>query len=180
MHNLNKLFKECLLDLDAIGIEYGNIVEIKVNTRAKSRWGQCKLLNYEYTEYWEEYEYSINISDRLLNDNVKVERVKDTIIHEILHTCEGCMNHGEQWKRLADLVNDCYSCYNIKRTTSSEEKGIEYIPKKYKYTLICNECNRKYKYNRMCKALKYIADGNVGGRYKCKCGCRKFCVRENF
>ena len=37
MKDLMKLAKECMSELDAIGVKYGNVVEWKVNTRAKSR-----------------------------------------------------------------------------------------------------------------------------------------------
>lgn len=155
MKDLQKLFNECKEELDYIGIEYGCIESITINTRAKKRWGQCRItLN---SAYWENRIFSINISDKLLQDDVSDESAKDTIIHEILHTCKGCMNHGEEWKRLADIVNDCYSYYNIKRTASAEEKGINIKEeeKNYKYALRCKCCGKIFYKNRMCNVIKY-------------------------
>lgn len=37
MRNLEEYAIQCMEELDAIGIEYGNIIEIKANTRAKKR-----------------------------------------------------------------------------------------------------------------------------------------------
>ena len=44
MKDLNKLYCECIKELDSIGVKYGNIVSVVVNTRAKKRWGQCKIV----------------------------------------------------------------------------------------------------------------------------------------
>ena len=101
--------------IGVIALEFGKIVNFEINYRAKSRWGQCQRKGSGYY---------INISDRLLQDDVPIKALKDTIIHEILHTCNGCMNHGTTWKNYADKVNKAYG-YNIKRCTSAEEKGFD-------------------------------------------------------
>lgn len=115
MKNLEEYAIRCMEELDAIGIEYGNIVEVKANTRAKKRWGQCKAIPGGY---------SINISVALLDERNNEQGLKETIIHELLHSCKGCMNHGEKWKRLAQKVNRAYG-YNIKRCSSAEDKGVQ-------------------------------------------------------
>ena len=67
--------------------------------------------------------------------------LETTVMHEILHTCEGCMNHGQTWKNLADKVNRAYG-YNIKRATSAEEKGIDPVVEKViRYRFVCHGCN---------------------------------------
>lgn len=174
MKDLKLMFERAKEDLDVIGIQYGNIVEIKVNTRAKSRWGQCcTVLN---SQYWENKQFSINISDRLLQDDVTDEACLDTIIHEILHTCKGCMNHGREWKELAELVNDCYACYNIKRCTSSSEKGIDNIDntdKVHKYAVKCTHCGKVWYKDRMCGVVK----NPKGYTHKCSDGCKGDIVR---
>ena len=45
--------------LDNIGIEYGNIIDFTVNTRARNRWGQCRAVPGGYT---------ININAALLDE----------------------------------------------------------------------------------------------------------------
>ena len=42
MKDLNKLFDECKAELDSIGIQYGNVVSIEVNYRAKKQCGLCR------------------------------------------------------------------------------------------------------------------------------------------
>ena len=146
MKNFQKLYLECMQELRSIGIEYGCVSEWHINTRAKKRWGQCKALGHGY--------YSINISVRLLADDIDDIATKTTILHELLHTCKGCMNHGKEWQRLADKVNRAYG-YNIKRCTSCEEKGIEKEDEpEAKYIIGCPCCGTKWEYVRMTKAVQ--------------------------
>ena len=138
MKNLQMVANDCMTMLDNIGIEYGNVTKWEINTRAKRRWGQCRRLpngNYE-----------ISISSRLLADNVADDGVKNTIIHELLHSVKGCMNHKTEWKYQAEKVNRAYG-YNIKRCSNSEEKGVESLevsPKEIKHKFVCKDCGKVY------------------------------------
>ena len=164
MRNLEEYAALCLRELDAIGIKYGNIVEFKVNTRAKKRFGQCKALLDGF---------SINISAVLLDERNSEQALKETIIHEILHTCRGCMNHGESWKRLAEKVGQAYG-YNIKRTSSPDDKGLHedtrpVAVRTVKYVLRCEDCGQLYPRAKLSKIIKYpylYRCGRCGGRLK--------------
>lgn len=146
MKDLKKLANQCMAELDAIGIQYGNVISWEVNTRAKNRWGQCRYIGGR--------RYSINITNRLLDDNLPDEAAKQTIIHELLHSVNGCMNHGPNWKRVADKVNRAYH-YNIKRTTSYDEKGVEPPkPREPKYIVRCPSCGYQWKHYRKCFAVE--------------------------
>ncbi len=135
MKDLQNLTDECIKEIVALGIKPGAISDVLINSRAKTRWGQCKAKS--------DGTFEIQISERLLKDDrVSDDSCKETIIHEILHTCEGCMKHTGKWKIFAERTNAAYG-YNIKRTTSSSEKGIEEhissgIMPKYMFT--CRNC----------------------------------------
>ncbi len=134
MKNLQKIFNECLKECNALGIQYGTIVEVSVNTRAKKRWGQtCRRSDG----------FHINISSILLRDDVSDKATKDTVMHEILHTVDGCFNHKAKWQAMADKVNKAYG-YNVKRGTSAEEKGIDSSLMEVKhnkiYIIKCEKC----------------------------------------
>ena len=58
--------------------------------------------------------------------------LKNTIIHELLHTCVGCMNHKAKWKFYADKVNRAYGYDDIKRTSTADEKGVKEVIRKRK------------------------------------------------
>ena len=165
MRNLEQYAFECMRELDAIGIEYGIVTEFVVNTRAKSRWGQCCVVPNGY---------SININIALLDEESSINGLKEVIIHELLHTCDGCMNHGKKWKMLASKVNGVYG-YNVKRAQSASEIGVspEYErlinarrEESIKYVIVCTECGKKYRRKRMCGVVKNpenYACGYCGG-----------------
>lgn len=156
--NLWKVAEVCKEELREINIEFSESVEFKVNTRAKSRFGQCKFVDNIYTDY------EIEITDRLLKNDATIDGLKNTIIHELLHTVEGCMNHGTKWKSLADKVNRAYG-YNIKRASSCAEKGIkeEIVPKKVNYMFKCKDCGQVIKRTRMSKFVRYYTYYRCGG-----------------
>lgn len=170
MKDLKKLYEECLADIESLGIEVGDIKDVTVNTRAANRWGQCR--------YRSGY-YYINISERLLADDVDDQSTKDTIAHEILHTIKGGMKHTGAWKESAQLLNDLYG-YNIHRCSSAEEKGVEVQPRvrNYKYIITCNTCGTIFKYQKDCRIVKLIRKGYTGCRCP-KCGNHTFTLEEN-
>lgn len=146
MRDLMRYANECLEMLDAIHIPYGNVVDWKINTRAKSRWGLCKRTGSLF---------KIEISDRLLSEECDENGLINTILHELLHTVPGCFNHGSTWKEMARRVYKEYGI-EIKREESAEEKGVAEIvmEKQYKYFLRCPDCGYVFKYMRMVNAVK--------------------------
>ena len=136
MKDLYELGWKCQDMLQDMGIELGEVSSYIVNTRANSRWGLCHKRP--------DGTFDIQISDRLLVDSVKDDGAINTIIHELLHTVKGCMNHGEKWKKLAQKVYWRYGI-EIKRTDSAADKGVDPIKKKvnYKHCVQCEKCGRK-------------------------------------
>lgn len=149
MKDLEKLAAECIADLLSIGIQPGGVNRWIINTRAQSRWGQCK----QYLPGL----FDISISSRLLQDNVSDQAAKNTILHELLHTVKGCHGHKGQWKELAAKVNRLLPQYTIKRTTSSEEKGIKtkYKERTNRYAVKCTHCGREYYREKESKLIQY-------------------------
>ncbi len=159
MKNLNELVAECKTECDTLGIQYGNITQINVNTRFKKTWGQTKVINIHKSKNNKtHYDFAIDISSRLLEDNVGDMATKNTVMHEILHTVDGCLNHGAKWKAVADKVNKAYG-YNIKRCTSSSEKGLEPIKIKRNYSknyvMVCKRCGAEVIKHRMSNFVRY-------------------------
>ncbi len=137
MKDISRLAAECMAELDALGIGYRAVASLKINDRAKCRWGSCLPLP--------DGTFEISISYRLLADGVDDSAVKGTIIHELLHTVPGCANHGKLWQSYAALVNARYPQYNIKRTASFDEKGVpaeDRVVRQYtaKYKIVCTRC----------------------------------------
>ena len=160
MDRLERLHRESIEDMRRIGIPISDCIRVtKLNTRLRSVWGRCiRRGGIHYIE----------VSKMLLE--CEDIHVKSTICHELIHTVEGCMNHGENFKKYANIANRELGL-NIRRCVSSEEKG--YSPKEvaegvkqsnieYKYSATCSICGRQHKYKKMGKVLKEIRDGVAG------------------
>ena len=129
MKNLMKLANECIAELTAIGIPIRQVRNWKISARCKRTWGLCHSLG--------DGQFDITIAQMLLQDDVSDISVKNTIIHELLHTVDGCMNHGVKWHRLAARVNKQYPRYNIQSHTPANEKGVQIA---YRYLFRCTGC----------------------------------------
>lgn len=152
--NVSKLLElknDCLDELASIDLldNVGEIDEWYVDKRATRRLGVCKhrrCMEYIY--------HSIGISSWLLKD-FDDKTIKNTIMHELLHTFEGCDNHGYKWQKYADIVNTKLG-YNIKRLSSletiCENNDIDYNKYEnvhYKYKGTCKKCGYVWRQNRL-------------------------------
>lgn len=156
MRDLFTYVIDCMEKLDHLHIAYGNVIDVTVNTRARKRWGQCCAVPGGYT---------ININSVLLDERNGENGLIETIIHELLHTCRDCMNHGQQWKNYAEKVNAAYG-YNIKRASDASEKGVVYQEEKpVKYKFICLDCGQVITRQRKSQFTEHYS------RYRCgRCG----------
>ncbi|MBQ7768558.1 MAG: sprT domain-containing protein [Oscillospiraceae bacterium] len=160
MKNLMKLVGESQRDLASLNIRTGNVRNWSVNTRAKARWGYCVKVSKGL--------FDIQIATALLQDDVDDQAVKDTIVHELLHTIPGCFKHTGKWKQYANTINRLLPQYKIKRGSSYEEKGLEDLRPKpqCRYILKCLRCGSEIGRQRMSAAVEHPE------HYRCKCGGR--------
>lgn len=160
MKDLQALYETALNIVKDCRIDYGDIVEITINTRAKKRWGQCRKRDGRFY---------ININERILEDDTDPHAVLETIIHEILHTVDGCFNHGKEWKNYAERVYQTTG-FKITRTTSAERFGIALEEnRKSRYVFVCEKCGAVVRRDRMSKFVRHPERyhcGRCGGKFK--------------
>lgn len=161
MKDINMIYEWAMDIVEKCDIETGTITNVTINTRAKKRWGQCRKSGGTYT---------ININADILADDVPYKPVLETMIHEILHTCRGCFNHGAEWKRMAEIIKR-ETGYNITRCTSAETFGINREPKRKegKYVLVCEKCGKEITRERMSNFVKHpewYSHKDCGGKFK--------------
>lgn len=141
--------------------------QVTINTRARSRFAACKKLKGSY-------EYEIEVGEMMLQADAKW--VKNILAHEVLHTCYGCYNHGQKWKKYADQMNRTYG-YEISTTTTYEKIGLDTPEKKrqIKYMIICQKCGQKMYRQKRSRLVTHTSE------YRCKCGGKLDCykIEEN-
>ena len=150
---LDREFSELAEILRGMGIPVSRkiVPHVSVNSRAKRRLGCCYVQNGVY---------SIEVSARQLEDR---EKLRQTLAHELLHTCPGCRNHGERWKEYAKRVNETLG-FSIQRLSPAEGETAPLRKDTVKYVLECQSCGAKLYRSHMSKAVK------SPWRYRCQCG----------
>ena len=154
MKDLKTASDKCKGLLDNLGIKYSTVVTFGVNTRSRARWGVCK---YKYGRF------TIEVNQDLLLDENEDKALETVLLHELLHTVSGCMNHGPRWKSLADKVNSAYG-YEVHRTNGAEEIGVHKYrerEREYKYIFQCDCCGQVIRRQR---ASQFVANYDL---YRC-------------
>ena len=163
---LRRLVKESEKELQAIGLgdKLKSDIEYTINYKAKKRLGQCCK------------KQDINISSWLLEIGDDHD-IKNTIIHEILHTFEDTIGHKEKWQYYARYVNN-RTDYHITRTTSINkiyEKANKVRPTKeihYRWKITCTKCGKVFYRQRI--NTKVLNDFKQGNRVHKYCGGNDF------
>ena len=133
MRDLQLYADKCMKMLDALRICYAKNITFSANTRAVRRLGVCKKTGDRYV---------IEIASSLLDEKIPEAELYDTLLHELLHTCYGCMKHTGRWKALADRVNAAYG-YHITRA-AEEDVLPEALTEQPRYRVTCPHCGAVY------------------------------------
>lgn len=186
---LLELFNESILELQSIGInpldrEVGEI-DINFAKRNAKRYGCCRyedpdpnyIVRFKkgyrvYKKYARYNKHHIEISKWVMDLDDKI--VKNTIIHEIIHCFPYCVDHGEQFKAYAKVINEKLG-YNITRLGNKKEdyekSNVEFTDEKkhHNYEIRCLGCNYTVYRQRVAKnfARKYRC-GLCGGKFEVK------------
>ncbi|MEA5050891.1 MAG: SprT-like domain-containing protein [Oscillospiraceae bacterium] len=156
MNDADALLGAVIGEAKALGIPVSPAIrpQVVVNRRAKKRFGCCIHRGFAYT---------IELSDVLLAADERLCR--QTLAHEILHTCWGCRNHGARWKSYAARMNAAYG-YSIARTQDPARLGLAEKPGTVNHVVVCERCGRRFERTRRSKLTEHP------DRYRCTCGGR--------
>lgn len=125
--SLQDVVQECYNICDKLSIPYSqNIAEIKWNGRLRTCWGRCSR--------YQDGHFEIHLNRRLEQSDVKNKKVKSVLLHEILHTCPGCYNHGKIWSKYAKTIKKATGI-KINAMASAEQIGAE-----RNYKVKCRNC----------------------------------------
>ena len=161
MKDLMNLVSICKAELDSLDIKYGKVNNWTVNSRAKCRFGQCRKISFDL--------FDINISETVLKDDIDNQIALNTVMHELLHTVNGCFNHGAKWKKYAEYINRKLPRYNIRRVATKSDTALIIAHKEpaYNYILCCTKCGQEIKRQKKTKVVinyKKYRCGKCGGK----------------
>lgn len=168
MRDIYQYAQECINMLEDIGIRLGNIQpkDFSINTRAKNRFGECRT----FSRNGHVVRHTININADLLDERNEDDQLINTILHELLHTVEGCQNHGAAWQYEAEKVRRAYGI-NISRTGDPRE--LNYwrgnMERVVNYKCCCEKCGYTYSRQRYSDIISHPENymcGVCGGNIK--------------
>lgn len=164
MKNLSRLFSETLSEAHSIGLDVSDeIVSVTVNSRLSRALGRCSKV---WDAWRGHYVFKIEVQPNMLADGLDDRVPKNTIMHELIHTCAGCFNHGPEFQYRAGIVNRKLG-YDVHTTSDSEQlkaAGVVLKEASYNYGIVCDKCGRMVqKRKRWSSTLERIGDFRHGG-----------------
>ena len=142
------LVKECKQELASIELDSKIPKEISfnINFKAKNFLGVCRNKK------------KIEITSWLLTYGTD-KQIKNTIMHEIIHTFKDTVGHQKSWKRYAQTINTKLG-YSISVRSSireiyNEANAQDDYFKRYRYKIVCKKCGKTMYYMRLKKYYFY-------------------------
>ena len=167
MQTLQRHLDYCKKLCESENVPIQEVTEIKLNYKSVSRWGLCTRIAPD--------KFEIEISERLLDSVESLNGLDNTILHELIHTCDGCFNHGPLWKKYAARFEK--HGFHITRCNSAEEKGVTVDESQYKWKVVCNVCGTESFYTRKTQTVSaLLKNPHVCTCRKCKG--KDFSVKE--
>ena len=182
---LKCLYEICIQELKSINLDMNNSLEIgKINInlakRKSKRYGCCKQSepDKQFYHFVKRGHRKIKIYDKFWKHDIEISKwvmelddtiIKNTIIHELIHCLPNCNNHGKEFKKYANYINEKLG-YQIQRLGNKEEdyekSNISYDKQQdlnYNYKIKCKDCGFIYYRQRLKK--NFFKDYRCG---KCK------------
>lgn len=128
MKNLEEYVERSQALLDSLKIPY-RLAHVSYNGRITRKWGYCRKVDSNH--------YEISIATVLGDDDSPDESLFSVLLHEYLHTCPGCFNHGKKWKKYAKYIKSSVGI-KIKQSQTADSLGID-----SKYYVKCRRCKQK-------------------------------------
>ncbi|MGN8875243.1 SprT-like domain-containing protein [Pseudoflavonifractor sp. HCP28S3_F10] len=153
MNDFDALLRAVLAQARSSGIPVSSAIDphVVVNTRALTRFGCCVRRGGSF---------QIQLTHRLLD--APEQSCRETLAHEVLHTCPGCQNHGQRWRAYAGRMNAAFG-YHISRTSRPEDLGVADL-RPVRHLVVCQKCGREFPRTKASNLTLHPE------RYRCKCG----------
>jgi hypothetical protein len=167
------------------GMPMVDLKEVGVSTRCTRRFGLCRshfetVLGQRTRTYCK-----IVISDLCFYNTVNC--LRDTILHELVHTVRGCNNHRSEFHWRAKQVMELVPGSRIDTYCSEEESEMlgEYLKetgkKRHKsskrYEVTCECCGHHFIYKKQTKLVKALLENRKHGYRHTSCGGKKFSIK---
>lgn len=150
-NDIRELVYNYRYDMLTRGIKVGKIEGIYF-TESSRKFGFCRKVAKGLFQIW--------ITDLAIHGDIK-----STIVHELIHTVDGCFNHGKEFQSLANWLSRVYGI-ELGTRASKREMALskEYRIAKAKYIIRCEKCGQIILRERATRLVKFPMT------YSCGCG----------
>lgn len=180
IEQLRSLLNEMIEEFSDLYPEFkNNSYTIRFNNNATTFLGKIRKTGNSFISTGGCFEIIVN---KVYTDMVDIDDVRNTLLHELIHSLPYCMNHGPDWKRQAAKAR--VRGYTITRVSGKNAYTEMYNKKRKekkqnaKYTVYCDKCGEQWNYQRTCKVIKSVARNET--RYSCpKCNNHNLKLKVN-
>lgn len=138
---LNEIYQEELDKAKRAGLPIPKIIPDTIETmKATSKFGDCRWSGIKDNE---KQNIRIRISTYHLDNSE--DDVRQTIAHEICHTCPG-HGHDPEWRKWANILNRTYG-YHISRLGTANAGCTLNAPERPRprgHLVVCTACGKEY------------------------------------
>ena len=133
---------------------------------------------------WGSHKYQICLNKHLVKlvfEESKLNAIKSVLVHEIIHTFSGCMNHGPNFKHYAMLANSKYENIEVWTHATKLEKEVfdKEIEDNVKFVAKCLCCGKEVRKFRKTRFTQQMTGEINGGKTSYYCLCQKGNTKEN-
>lgn len=141
MKDIQKIFDKCLKITKEQNIPISKNINptIRISNRYKKTLATCTKAKDEYI---------LTVSSHILDSANKV--LEEIILHELIHTINGCFNHGAKFKKYCNILNEKYG-YEI--LTKMDMKKVTYSNITF-YKCKCPHCGTEFTFFKLPSSSK--------------------------
>lgn len=137
-----------------------NIIEIKI-TNAISYWGEI----YRYRDEYNNKYYCMYISrafNYIKNKEEALKCLQNTVIHEMIHTLDGCWDHKYKFNLWRNKILNKFPCIDILEDKMKFNYAFKSI-KQPKYKIKCVDCGIEFHlYRKLKNDINYYCCSKCG------------------
>lgn len=150
-----EIYTKLLKDLKEKGYPVGSVSSVLGVNKCTSSLGRCRKYFYGA--------YKVELSKYLLGCSEQL--IKDTLLHEIIHTFPRCFNHSYNFKHFARIISEEFNA-NVQVKSNSKEFAEQRPVQTYKYKITCLGCGATFYRKRLPKNIENYTHSSCGGKLK--------------
>jgi len=164
---IEEMLQEEIVKAREAGIPISSSIDPHIEfPKARSFYGMCHHKDTKHSKY----DYRIRISEFFAP--APEEEIRQTLMHELIHTISGCHGHDANWRKWAGVANTRYG-YQIARLGEYHKFSMDAEAEKYrknnptksrpaaeratiKYKIQCTSCERTWNRTRRSRVTENI------------------------